>query len=209
MEEKTKKIIIDYVKNELSFDSSGHGVDHAIRTCHNAELILRDEKGNEKIVLTAALLHDTADKKLFKDIAFQISKMRLFLSELNYTSDEIEKIIYIVSSISYNEGNYVKLHDIDAEIVRDSDRLEAIGAIGIIRAIQYGDFKGRRFYSDDNIYISGNKKTFNKSSNTTLSHFYEKLLLVKSLMCTETGKKLAKKRHLFLCKFLNEFYSEI
>ena len=94
-------------------------------------------------------------------------------------------------------------------IVRDADRLDAIGAIGIIRTIEYGNSHNRKFYDDNNLKYENNRYSFNESSDTTLSHFYDKLLKLYDLMHTDAGKKLARKRAEFLKIFLDEFYEEL
>ena len=94
-------------------------------------------------------------------------------------------------------------------IVRDADRLDAIGAIGIIRTIMYGCSRGRNFYDDENLKISNGVYEFNECTNSTLSHFYEKLLLLKDKLHTKTALKMAEDRHNFMVSFLDEFYNEL
>ncbi len=195
-----------FVREEMSFDKSGHGYKHAFRVFVNAQKILKKEKGDEKIVLTAALIHDCVDKKLFKDVEKQILRVEEFLRSLNYSQKEIDEIKYIITHISWNNGANVQLNSLNAMIVRDADRLEAIGAIGIIRTIEYGVSIGRDFYDDENFDSDGN---IDKITGSTLSHFYEKLLLLKDLMHTPTAKKIAQDRHEFMEKFLQQFYKEL
>ena len=201
--------IIDFVKRELSFDNSGHGFQHAMRVYNNAKKILKGEGGNEKIVLTAALIHDTVDKKLFKNFEERILYVKKFLKGNGYTDDEISQIVYIISNISWNNGENKELDNLNAKIVRDADRLDAIGAIGIIRTIEFGVSRQRNFYDNENLLEEDGKFSFNKITTSTLSHFYEKLLLLKDLLHTDTAKKIAQKRHDFMVKFLDEFYDEI
>ncbi|MBQ7884867.1 MAG: HD domain-containing protein [Clostridia bacterium] len=203
------KNIIKFVKNELSKDNSGHGLQHALRVYNNAKKINNKEKGNEKIVLTAALIHDTVDKKLFENFENRIEHVKQFLCENNYTLEEINEIVYIISNISWNNGQNSDLNSLNAKIVRDADRLDAIGAIGIIRTIEYGNSKQRNFYDDENILLNDGKYKFNKITNSTLSHFYEKLLLLKDKLHTKTALNMAQKRHDFMQLFLKEFYDEI
>lgn len=200
--------IIEFVNKELATDNSGHDFDHAKRVVNNALKILKHEKANKKIVLTSCYLHDCVDKKLFNNIEEQVEKIKLLLKN-EYSEDEISQILDIISSISYNNGKYKKLNSIEACIVRDADRLDAIGSIGIIRTIEYGNSKNRKFYSDENIINCNGKLAFNKSSETTLSHFYDKLLKLDTLMHTKYAKKEAKRRKKILIKFLNEFYLEL
>ena len=203
------KKIINFVREELKHDNSGHGLQHALRVYNNAKKINDKELGNEKIVLTAALLHDTVDKKLFNDFESRINYVKNFLIENNYSTEEIEEVIYIISNISWSGGKNVDLNSLNAKIVRDADRLDAIGAIGIIRTIEYGNSKQRKFYDDENLLVKNGKYQFNKISNTTLSHFYEKLLLLKDKLHTKTALEMAEERHQFMILFLEEFYNEI
>lgn len=201
--------IINFVTAELSQDNSGHGVQHAIRVFNNAKKILAIEGGDEKIVLTSALIHDTIDKKLFKDVSNRIELVKKFLNSNNYSEEEIKGIMYIITNISWNNGENKQLDSLNAKIVRDADRLDAIGTMGIIRTIEYGNSHNRNFYDEKNIKKTGNEYSFGEVTNSTLSHFYEKLLLLKDLMHTETAKTIAEKRHIFMQQFLQEFYNEI
>jgi len=177
--------------------------------CSNAKKINDKEMGDEKIVLTAALIHDTVDKKLFENFDERIDYVKQFLNDNNYTLEEIDEIIYIISNISWNNGKNTELNSLNAKIVRDADRLDAIGAIGIIRTIEYGNSKQRKFYDSENILFNNGNYEFNHITNSTLSHFYEKLLLLKDKLHTKTALNMAKQRHKFMLLFLDEFYKEI
>lgn len=201
--------IEQFVVAELSKDHSGHNHQHAERVVSNAKQILRREGGDEKIILTAAWLHDCIDKKLYPDVAGQISKVEQFLEAQGYRSDEVAEVMYIIQNISYNKGENRPLTSLNAMIVRDADRLDAIGAMGIIRTIEYGAAKGRLFYDDNNIKREGGEAGWNHPTDTSLSHFYEKLLKLESLMHTPTAKEMAKERTEFLHQFLAEFYKEL
>lgn len=190
--------IRNFVIKELGADHSGHNHQHAFRVAHNADIILNRENGNRKITMAAAYLHDCVDQKLFSNPTPQIDKIRILLKETNYSDNEIETVINIIQNISYNNGNYSELTLHEAMITRDADRLDAIGAIGIVRAIEYGTIKRRSFYSANN-----------KDPNTTLAHFYNKLLKLEGLMLTATGKELAAERHQFLLLFISQFYKEL
>ena len=201
--------IIDFVRKELIDDNSGHGIDHAIRVYNNAKKINSIENGDEKIVLTAALIHDTVDKKLFNDFDNRINYIKQFLRANNYNLEEIDEIVYIISNISWNKGSNNELSSINAKIVRDADRLDAMGVMGIIRTIEYANSKHRKFYDDENIVLNDGKYEFNNLSNSALSHFYEKLLLLKNNLHTQTALNMAQNRHDFMLRFLNEFYDEL
>lgn len=198
-----------FVKRELSQDHSGHNHQHAERVVRNARKIFQREGGDEKIILTAAWLHDCIDKKLFADIEGQIGKVRRFLEEQHFRPDEVEEVMYIIQNISYNKGENRPLTSLNAMIVRDADRLDAIGAMGIIRTIEYGASQGRLFYDEENIKREEGRVGWNHPTGTSLSHFYDKLLKLESLMHTQTAKEMAKERTEFLKSFIEEFYHEM
>ena len=103
----------------------------------------------------------------------------------------------------------IKNDNLNFQIVQDADKLDALGSIGIIRTIQYGTTKSRVFYEEENLKNINGKLFFNKSTETTLSHFYDKLLKLPMLMNTKTGKSIALKRVLIMNDFLDNFYQEL
>lgn len=201
--------IIEFVKQELENDYSGHNFQHIERVVKNAENLIKNEGGNSRIIITACYLHDVIDEKLFDDIPKQIDKVVDCLVKSHYLPTEIDEILEIIQSISYSKGNTNEVNNLNLEIVRDADRLDALGAIGIIRTIEYGTSKNRKFYEDANLKRLSDYVEFDKSTNTSLSHFYDKLLKLKDYMHTFTAKKIAEKRTAFLKTFLDEFYDEI
>jgi len=203
------KNIKDFVKVELESDNSGHGYQHAIRVYNNAKEICEIEGGDEKIIFTSALIHDCIDKKLFDNYEERIEIVKNFLGKQKYSKKEIDEIIYIITNISWNSGENAELNSLNAKIVRDSDRLDAIGAVGIIRTIEYQNSRSRNFYDEENLKFENGEVKFDKITNSTLSHFYEKLLLLKNLMHTKTAKDMAEKRNQFMISFLDEFYDEL
>ena len=209
MEEKTISELSRFVNQELGADHSGHGVQHAQRVVNNARKILGKEKRNEKIVVTAAYLHDCIDHKLFSDKDLQLKKIATLLQNLDYSKGEIAEISDIIQTISFSCEKSRTLSSINAQIVCDADRLDAIGAMGIIRTIEYGASRGRNFYGGEDLekVQRGAFSQIDKAS--TLAHFYDKLLLLKDLMYTQTAKDLAEKRTHFMKDFLTEFYEEL
>ena len=199
--------IEEFVKIELGNDNTGHDFAHCIRVKKLARAISKEEGGNVKIIDAAALLHDCIDEKLFIDIQGQLSKIRKILIENNFSQIEIDEIVSIISSLSWHK--HKELTTINGKIVQDADRLEAIGSIGIIRAIQYGTNKNRPFYNQENISKIDETNTINKLDETTISHFYEKLFHIKDTLNTKTAKKMAIKRDKMLHLFIDEFYDEI
>ena len=200
-----------FVKNQLAHAEGGHDWFHIERVYKNALLIAEEEECDLTVVKLAALLHDIADSKFHGgDESVGPKTARTFLESQNVSEAIISHVIAIIENISFKGGNFKKdFHSKELEIVQDADRLDAIGAIGIARTFNYGGFKNRPLYNPNiqpNLNMS--KEEYKNSESPTLNHFYEKLLLLKDKMNTETGKKIAQKRHDFMVTFLSQFYSE-
>ena len=200
-----------FVKQQLENAEGGHDWFHIERVYKNALLIADGEDCNLNVVKLGALLHDIADSKFHGgDETIGPKTARTFLESQNVSEDIILHVIAIIENISFKGGNFEKkFNSKELEIVQDADRLDAIGAIGIARTFNYGGFKNRPLYNP-NIQpnINMNKEEYKNSESPTLNHFYEKLLLLKDKMNTETGKKIAQKRHDFMVTFLSQFYAE-
>lgn len=203
---------IVFVKKQLEDAEGGHDWFHIERVYKNALLIAAEEEDCDLIVVKlAALLHDIADSKFHNgDELIGPKTARSFLESQNVSKTCTAHIIAIIENISFKGGNFnKKFRSKELEIVQDADRLDAIGAIGIARTFNYGGFKNRPIY-DPNILpkVGMSKEEYKNSTAPTINHFYEKLLLLKDKMNTETGKKIAKKRHDFMIHFLAQFYAE-
>lgn len=202
---------IEFVKEKLKGAEAGHDWFHIERVWKLSKKIAQDEKCNQEVVELAALLHDIADPKFHhgdETIALKIS--RDFLEGQEVSEEVIQQVILIIKNISFkNRGEAPKHLSIELKIVQDADRLDAIGAIGIARTFNFGGFKNNLMY-DPNILpqLHMSKEEYKKSNGTTINHFYEKLLLLKDLMNTEKGRRLAEERHDFMLKFLDQFYKE-
>jgi uncharacterized protein len=202
-----------FVKKELKNAEGGHDWFHVERVFKNAILISKDEKVAIFTVSLAALLHDIADPKFYKgDETIGPKKASEFLKNQNVEEKIIDHVIKIIQHISYKntfntEGG--KFISKELEVVQDADRLDAIGAIGIARCFNYGGFKNRPLY-DPNILpdLNMTKEEYKNSDAPTINHFYEKLLLLKDKMNTETGKRIAADRHKYMELFLEQFYNE-
>ena len=200
-----------FVKNQLAHAEGGHDWFHIERVYKNALLIAEEEECDLTVVKLAALLHDIADSKFHGgDETIGPKTARTFLESQNVSEDIILHVIAIIENISFKGGNFEKkFNSKELEIVQDADRLDAIGAIGIARTFNYGGFKNRPLYNPNiqpNLNMS--KEEYKNSESPTLNHFYEKLFLLKDNMNTETGKKIAQKRHDFMVTFLSQFYAE-
>lgn len=203
-----------YVKETLQGAEGGHDWFHIERVYHNALLIAKGEEVNLFIVELGALLHDIADSK-FHDGNELIGpqKATAFLRSLEIDEGIVDHIVKIIDNISFKSSldhqGAQKFDSPEFRVVQDADRLDAIGAIGIARAFNYGGFKNRSMYDPDILpNLEQDKETYKKSKAPTINHFYEKLLLLKDQMNTPTGKRIAEKRHVFMEQFLKQFYEE-
>ncbi|MES2558609.1 MAG: HD domain-containing protein [Bacteroidota bacterium] len=202
---------IVYVKQELANAEGGHDWFHIERVWKSARSIAQTENANMLVVELGALLHDIADSKFNGgDEEIGPQKAQAFLQSLALDTSIINPVIYIIRNISFKGGKQqLSERTIELDITQDADRLDAIGAIGIARAFNYGGFKNRELYNPDikpNLNMS--KEEYKNTSAPTLNHFYEKLLLLKELMNTETGRQLAVQRHEFMEQYLAQFYNE-
>lgn len=200
-----------FVQQELANAEGGHDWFHIERVYKNALLIAEEEDVNLEIIALGALLHDIADAKFHQgDETVGPNKAQQFLQQQNVEPATIEHIIKIIEHISFKGGNFQEqFHSKELAIVQDADRLDALGAIGIARTFNYGGFKNRKLY-DPAITpkLNMTKEEYKKGDNPTINHFYEKLLLLKDRMNTQKGKQIAQERHLFMEKFLEQFYAE-
>lgn len=202
---------IFFVKEQLSNAEGGHDWFHIERVYKNALLIAQNEDCNLDIVKLGALLHDIADSKFHHGDETLGSKIaREFLEREKVNKETIEQVLHIIENISFKGGNFdKKFNSKELDIVQDADRLDAIGAIGIARTFNYGGFKNRPIYNP-NIApkLNMSKEEYKNNVAPTINHFYEKLLLLKDKMNTDSAKKIATERHAFMVNFLSQFYAE-
>jgi len=213
-----KKVLLDktrdYVKRTLAGAEGGNDWFHIERVTHNAKLIAKDEDVDLFIVELGALLHDIADAKFHHgDESIGPKKAAAFLQSIEVPDDIIRHIVNIIVHISFKSSlgndNTDKFDSPELRVIQDADRLDAIGALGIARAFNYGGFKNRPLYNPEiKPNLDQDKDTYKKGMAPTINHFYEKLLLLKDKMNTEAGKRMASKRHEFMEQFLTQFYDE-
>lgn len=199
-----------FVRQQLGADATGHDWFHVDRVRTNALFICKQEtKGDPFIIELAALLHDIPDEKLNETIEEGQVKLTSFLQTLQITTEQKNQIKEIINTISYKGGNGQMLSSIEAKIVQDADRLDAIGAIGIARAFAYGGKKGQPIY-DPKIGVREDMtlEEYRNGKSSSIHHFYEKLLKLAGLLNTETAKRMARSRQQFMELFLEEFYKE-
>jgi uncharacterized protein len=201
----------EFVKATLKNAEGGHDWFHILRVWNNAKLISKNENVDGFVVELGALLHDIADSKFHNgDETVGPKIAREFLEDQQVDDLIIIHIENIISNISFKGGNFEqKFNSPELEVVQDADRLDAIGAVGIARTFNYGGFKNRPLYNPGiPPNLNQTKEAYKNSEAPTINHFYEKLLLLKDRMNTETGKQIAVDRHLFMERFLSQFYDE-
>lgn len=204
---KTKQ----FVQEQLKEAEGGHDWFHIERVYNNALLIAQGEECDTTVVQLGALLHDIADSKFHNgDESVGPKTAREFLEQQNVPEKIISHVIAIIENISFKGGNFEKkFSSKELDIVQDADRLDALGAIGIARAFNYGGFKNRQLYNPDIApVLTMTKEEYKKNNGPTINHFYEKLLLLKDKMNTPTGKRIAGQRHAYMEEFLKQFYAE-
>jgi len=204
---KTEK----FVKAQLANAEGGHDWWHIYRVWKLSKKIAEKEKVDLFVVELAALLHDIADPKFHdgdEEIGPRIA--REFLTGQRVENSTIPHVINIIKNMSFkNSLGKVDFSSLEMRVVQDADRLDAIGAIGIARAFNFGGFKNRPLYNPDvKPQLVMSKEEYKLSLSPTINHFYEKLLLLKDKMNTPTGLQMAEERHRFMEQFLERFLSE-
>jgi len=210
--EQVIKQTTEYVRQKLEGEGSGHDWWHISRVRNNAVKIGKSENSNLYVIELSALLHDIADWKFYNgddSIGPKIAKE--WLEKLNVENEIIAHVCDIIKNISFKgAGVKAKMQTIEGMVVQDADRLDAIGAIGIARTFAYGGYKSREIYNPNiKPALHQTFEEYKNNKGTTINHFYEKLLLIKDLMNTETGRKIAKKRHKFMKLYLKRFFNEL
>src|SRR5262245_15598825 len=200
-----------FVRQTLAGESSGHDWWHIHRVSRLAVEIAKAEGADIFIVQLAALLHDVDDYKLFRDSdSDDPRRAREWLEHLEAGQDVIDRICQIIKEVSVKGARVISsITTKEGMVVQDADRLDAIGAIGIARAFAYGGARGRLIHDPEVQAVQhASFEEYKKNTGPTINHFYEKLLLLKELMNTRTGKQVAAKRHEFMEQFLNQFFKE-
>lgn len=190
------KKAMDFARNVFAGDASGHDFDHTLRVYHMATRLAIEEGADMQIVQLAALLHDVDDRKLSPETYEGKLRAVNFLKENGLENEKIQEIIDIISRISFS-AQLPPPESIEGKCVRDADRLDAIGAIGIARTFAYGGSRGRRMHDPEGV-----------DKNSSIQHFYDKLLRLKDTIHTPAGRRMAEERDRFMRQFLEQFYGE-
>jgi len=205
---KEIELLQKQVQQKMKNDSA-HDFNHVMRVFKNAQKLCKKEKANEKLVLSAALLHDIisypkSDKRSKSSSLKSAEESKKILKKLDFSEKEIQLVSDAIRDHSFSRGKTPKT--LEGKILQDADRLDAIGAIGIARVFAVGGSEKRPFYNDEDPFC---KTHVPDDSLWTLDHFYQKLLKLESLMNTKSAKTEAKKRTKVLKVFLSELKNEL
>jgi len=201
----------DHVKELFSGEGSGHDWWHIYRVWQLAKHIGEKEGADMFVVELAALLHDIADFKFHGgDVTAGPRVARAWMEKLNVEEDIIAHICEIITNLSYKGAKVEnKISTKEGCVVQDADRIDAIGAVGIARTFAYSEHAGHTMHDPESkIQLHESFEAYKNHKGTTINHFYEKLLLLKDRMNTETAKQLAQDRHEYMKQFLERFYQE-
>lgn len=210
IKEQQLLIVDEFVKHKLGNDETGHDWWHIFRTTRLAEFIQSKEGGNLFIIQLTSKLHDVADWKLGQGMNIGLKEIRELLKYLQIEEKIQDYVLYIIENVSFKGANVQNtMKGIEGLIVQDADKLDAIGAIGITRTLTYGGSKGRPIWDPTQKPEMHNSfEDYKNNNSSSIQHFYEKLLLLKDRMNTETGKQIANERHKFMESFLTQFFKE-
>lgn len=201
----------EQVRELLSQDASGHGMDHINRVLNLSLQFAERENANKELVELIALLHDVDDYKLFGvENANNLTNASKILEKCPIENDRKEKVLNAIKSIGYSKRlKGIKPITIEGMIVSDADMCDSMGAVGILRSYQYSLAHGTIFF-DKNIYpiLNISASEYNKEPGTAVTHMFEKLLKLKDLMLTNSGKKEAIERHNIMVEFLFHLFEE-
>lgn len=202
--QKCEQLVKEVYKH---FDAS-HDFQHIERVRKNAfEIAATEPTADIEMIELAVLLHDVSDPKYAKNDDKQEEDR--IMKQLPLPNEKVNQLKTLIQSISFNGGNETVADSVEAQIVRDADRLDAIGAVGIARTFAYGGAKGRKLYdADETPRDNMSIEEYRSKETASVTHFYEKLLKLADGMLTEKGKELAKERHAFMELFLQNLRKE-
>ena len=186
-----------YAREFFAHDATGHDWHHMVRVRRTAERIAAQEGADAGIVALAALLHDVDDAKISPDTSENLGNARSFLAAQDVSPAETEAVLTAIREVSFSKNGGTPPSSIESACVRDADRLDAIGAIGIARAFAFGGARGRALHDPSGA-----------DASASTAHFHEKLFKLKGMMCTDAGRRIAEARDVFMREYLDEFLAE-
>lgn len=205
----------EMVRQALTGEGTGHDWHHIVRVCHNARKIAHAEGADMLVVELAALLHDLDDWKVTgQDPGAAPVRAQKCLEGLGAGPDLIAQVSEIVRTIDYKGSlDEDRTLSLEAQVVHDADKLDAIGAIGIARCFTFNGHIGRpifdpEIFPDDEV-TQAKYTDLSRRENTGINHFFDKLLRLKDRMYTQSGAALARERHDFMITYLYRFFDEL
>ncbi len=177
--------VLRAIERELK-DDDVHGLGHALRVKKIARRIALEEGADVEVVEIASLLHDIARGVEGDHAEVGAEMARRILEDLGY--DKVEEVVHAIRAHRFKGG--IEARTLEARILQDADRIDALGAVGIYRAICHGCEVGRRL-------------------RDTLNHIREKLLKIPETLNTDAGRRMAKERLEFVLSFLEEIEREL
>lgn len=208
-------LIEEEVRQLLSKDNTGHGFDHVLRVCRLAEKLARQECADVELVRLAALLHDVDDYKLFGAAAAQnLSNAYAIMQKAGLSETRQKAVADIIRTMGYSKAlQGIRPQSSEGKVVSDADMLDAIGALGIVRCLTYAAARCETVVFDEHVWPEANLsaeeyKKPGRASDNFINHFFEKLLKLKSMMLTSSGRREAEQRHKLMVDFLYAFFRE-
>lgn len=198
-----------FVQGDTAGNADGHDWPHVERVTALAVELAHREGADPYICELAALLHDVPDEKLNESLEAGMAKLNGWLDRQQLEPDVKEAVVSIIRTISFAGGDRSPVSSLEAQVVQDADRLDALGAIGIARTFAFAGARGREMY-DPSLppRESMTREEYRNGRSTTINHFYEKLFKLKDRMNTTVGKELAQQRHDFMVQFVERFKQE-
>lgn len=193
--EQQRLNIRQYIAKKFNNDVTGHDFFHMERVANMAKSLAALEKADTFICEISGWVHDIGDHKLFSNPSGEIKKMNALFHAIDLNDEQIKDINKAIQDVSFS-GGHKPPETLEGKIVQDADRLDAIGAIGIARTFAYGGANHQLIYHP------------RQNEGTSIQHFYDKLLLLKDRMNTDSARKVAENRHRILIHFLEQFHDE-
>lgn len=211
MKQNKVNVTRQYAKEKLGDDRSGHDFYHVDRVAKIAKKLAEQEGLKDTVIIeTASYLHDVIDDKVVENVAVEKENLKKFLKEQNFSVEEICEIFEIIENISFSKELEEGKADLklSGKIVQDADRIDALGAIGILRTAYYGGHTQSPLYDPNIAPQTFKTKQAYREKSTVINHFYEKLFKLPATMNTQAGEKEAQERLIFMKEFLKKFYDE-
>jgi len=208
MIEKVKKEVYELLKE----DKSGHGMEHVNRVCDLSIKFAKAENADIEIVSLIALLHDVDDYKLFgEENAKHLNNAKMIMNKVGVASEKQAKVLSAIHRLGYSKAVFgTRPESLEGQIVSDADMCDAVGVNGIIRTFQYSMKFNKPFFDKDKFPKDSltDSKIIKSIADTSVCHLFEKILKLKNMMMTDSGRKEIEKRHNITVDILYQLFDE-